>query len=230
MLPLTAEIPKCLVPLGGKPLLDRELAALQAAGIGETLVVHGYRAERLAAHVATLPELGRPLLRYNPFWSVSGSIGSVWIAREAFAGPFLLANGDTVFSGALLADALTRAASGVNLLVEHCPIPEADDMRVQIQGDRVRAVGKRLPAETARHRSLCIVICRDADGGGYCSFLDRVIAEDNGCLKYHHDVLDRMAREARVTPLLIESREWLEVDTPADVARWRETGGIADGR
>src|SRR6185503_13206340 len=38
---LTAEIPKCLVQLGGKPLLEWQTGALRAAGIDRIAVVTG---------------------------------------------------------------------------------------------------------------------------------------------------------------------------------------------
>lgn len=45
--PLTAEQPKCLTVLNGRPLLDWQLDALAAAGIGDVTVIRGYRAETL---------------------------------------------------------------------------------------------------------------------------------------------------------------------------------------
>jgi len=45
---LTDEKPKCMVPLGGKPLLHWQRTALRAAGADELAVVTGYRAEALA--------------------------------------------------------------------------------------------------------------------------------------------------------------------------------------
>ena len=39
--------PKCLVELAGKPLIDRQMAALRRAGIEEIGIVRGYRAEMI---------------------------------------------------------------------------------------------------------------------------------------------------------------------------------------
>jgi choline kinase len=46
--PMTDDRPKCLVPLAGKTLLDRQLAAWRACGVTDVAVVTGYRAEMLA--------------------------------------------------------------------------------------------------------------------------------------------------------------------------------------
>jgi UDP-N-acetylglucosamine diphosphorylase/glucosamine-1-phosphate N-acetyltransferase len=51
MLPLSANQPKHLLPVAGKPLLFHTLEALEGAGIDETLIVYGYHAEKLSEAV-----------------------------------------------------------------------------------------------------------------------------------------------------------------------------------
>ena len=51
MLPLSANQPKHLLPIAGKPLLFHTLEALETAGIEETLIVYGYHAEKLSEAV-----------------------------------------------------------------------------------------------------------------------------------------------------------------------------------
>lgn len=50
--PLTDSIPKCLVPLGGRPLLEIWLSELAKAGIGPFLVNTHYLGERVESYVA----------------------------------------------------------------------------------------------------------------------------------------------------------------------------------
>ncbi len=65
LLPFTREHPKCLVPVGGKAILDHQLEALAAAGVEDVLVVGGYRIDRLEEHLAQLPARTRPGLVCN---------------------------------------------------------------------------------------------------------------------------------------------------------------------
>ena len=44
---LTQDMPKCLTPLHGKPLLEWQLKALREAGCNSIGMVRGYRAEWL---------------------------------------------------------------------------------------------------------------------------------------------------------------------------------------
>ncbi|MGH7084385.1 MAG: NTP transferase domain-containing protein, partial [Acetobacteraceae bacterium] len=51
MRPLTEAIPKPLLPLGGRPLIDHALDRLAAAGVGRVLVNVNWQGERLVRHL-----------------------------------------------------------------------------------------------------------------------------------------------------------------------------------
>ncbi|MFW9886678.1 MAG: bifunctional sugar-1-phosphate nucleotidylyltransferase/acetyltransferase [Candidatus Thorarchaeota archaeon] len=51
MMPLTANMPKHLLPVAGKPLVFHNLEALRDAGIKETLMIVGYRKEELKERI-----------------------------------------------------------------------------------------------------------------------------------------------------------------------------------
>lgn len=225
LLPLTEAMPKCLVPVGGRAILDHQLDALAQAGIERAVVVAGYRADQVEAHLARGGHNLEARMIFNPFWAVASSIASVWAAHAHVGGPFLLMNGDTVFEGRVIAAALAGAGPGVNLAVERPPILgdegafELDDMRVALDGDRVTGVAKTLSADAATHRSLGLIVARDADGGGYAGALRQVIAAPDGLRAFHHDVIDRLARERGVHAIEIAGG-WQEIDRPQDIAAW----------
>ena len=227
LLPLTADRPKCLVPAGARTILEHQLRALHAAGVTDVTVVAGYRFDRLTTFVDQLDPALRPKLIYNPFYAVSSSIGSVWAARHLLTGPFLLLNGDTIYEAEPLAEALQQLPAGISLFVERITRPELDDMRVHAQLGRVLGVGKDLDIGQADHRSLGIVACPDADGGGYCAALDEVIATAAGEQRFHHDIIDLLAKRLRVSAVEIEPGTWQEIDSAADIDSWL---GIADSQ
>lgn len=71
---LTDDIPKCLVELKGKTLLDWQLEALRSAGIEEIAIVTGYKQELLT---------GRGLIQFhNDRWAETNMVSSLACAND----------------------------------------------------------------------------------------------------------------------------------------------------
>ena len=74
MASLSDEIPKCLLKVGGKPLIDRQIEALRKGGIEDISIVTGYRRESLT---------DRGLVEfYNPSWSTTNMVYSLSQAKD----------------------------------------------------------------------------------------------------------------------------------------------------
>ncbi len=225
LLPLTLETPKCLVPVGGRAILDHQLRAIRTAGITAVTVVGGYRIEQIGEHLAARRGDGLATeLVFNPFWAAGSSIGSVWAARADLTGAFVLMNGDTIFDPAVLTAAVADARRGVKLVVDTLALPEPDDMLVAVADGRVRAVGKALDPARATHRSLGIVA--STGGGAYADALRAVIGGENGIHAFHHAIVDRLAGVDAVAAVAIPTgTPWQEIDRPDDIERWRRERG-----
>jgi glucose-1-phosphate thymidylyltransferase len=94
MRPLTADRPKGLVEVAGRPLLAHVFESLVALDVAEIVVVVGYRGEqirdRFGSDVAGLP------LTYVEQPERRGLAHAVALAAAEIDGPFLLHNGDNV--------------------------------------------------------------------------------------------------------------------------------------
>ncbi|MCO5171212.1 MAG: phosphocholine cytidylyltransferase family protein [Planctomycetes bacterium] len=142
--PLTAERPKCLAPLRGRPLIEWQLEAIAACGVERVVLATGYRAEALAY-------LGREAVA-NPAWAETNMVESLWCAREACRGEVVVSYGDIVYAPEVLRallDAPAEAAVAVDLAWEPYwrarfadPLADAETL-VADHGWRLRALGQR---------------------------------------------------------------------------------------
>ena len=93
---LTANVPKPLLALRGRPIIDHILTGLRAAGIDEAVVVTGYLAEQIERHLGTGEALGMRL-SYRRQARPEGTARALLLARDAIEEePFLLSWGDIV--------------------------------------------------------------------------------------------------------------------------------------
>jgi mannose-1-phosphate guanylyltransferase len=105
--PITDRTPKCLLEIGGYPLLDIWLDALAKAGVTEVLLNAHHLAEQVQAHVAARVEKPAVHLVVEP--ELLGSAGTLRANRDFVAGEdmFLAINADnlTDFDLGVLIDA-----------------------------------------------------------------------------------------------------------------------------
>ena len=94
MLPLSANRPKHLLPIAGKPLIFHTLEALQKAGITEVLIIYGYHKEKLSQAIDS-QDWGKMTVSYAHQEERKGTAHAAGYARE-FIGDdsSILMNGD----------------------------------------------------------------------------------------------------------------------------------------
>jgi NDP-sugar pyrophosphorylase family protein len=88
---LTEELPKPMLPVAGKPMLEHVLDRLRQAGVEECGVITGYRHEVIEQHFERYPI--RLVFIHQAV--INGTAGAAKLARSfAAADPFLLTYGD----------------------------------------------------------------------------------------------------------------------------------------
>lgn len=138
---------KPLCPVGGKPLIEHAIGNLAAAGLTRVVVVLGYEAERIEAHLASRSwPIAVETVRTIDYKQPNGV--SVLAAEAAIAGgEALLAMCDHLVEPALYARvAQSGAGGGARLAIDRditSDLVDLDDVTcVQTEGDAIVAIGK----------------------------------------------------------------------------------------
>ncbi|MGI9501405.1 MAG: sugar phosphate nucleotidyltransferase [Geminicoccaceae bacterium] len=223
LLPLTAETPKCLLPVGPMSLIEWQLQALFACGVDEVVVVTGYGSERVGA---TLERWQRPNLSvrtvFNPFFNVADNLASCWLARHEMDRDFLILNGDTLFEPDILKTVLASPTAPITITIDRKSCYDSDDMNVQVEDDRLLAVGKALPAEVTNGESIGMLLFRENGPALFADMLDQFMHTPEGLKTWYLRVIDRLAKTGAVKAASIEGRSWGEVDFLEDLERARQ--------
>jgi mannose-1-phosphate guanylyltransferase len=125
--PLTDRVPKCLVQVAGRPMLDHWLDALASAGVDEVLVNVHHLHESVEEHVEARAAQA-PFVRVVNEPELLGSAGTLRANREFVEGEpcFLVVYADnlTTFDIGRLVEAHLAAPSLCTMAVFHAPHPE----------------------------------------------------------------------------------------------------------
>lgn len=239
LVPFTDEMPKCLVPVRGRPMLVRAIDTFRAHGVAEIVVVRGYRAEVLEQRKA---ELG-PGVRFveNRAFRDNNILQSLFCAEAELDRPFLFTYADIVFTPEVV-ERLMAADGDVCLVVDRHfravyegrtdhPLSEAEVCLVGANG-LVAQVGKRaLPADEATGEFIGLAKFSAIGAAAVTSAWRELAARYAGRdhepfarapswrVAYLTDLLQHLIDHGvRTTPVYIDGG-WREIDTVQDLQR-----------
>lgn len=217
LLPLTESQPKCLLPVQGTTLLGYQLDTLQAAGIRDVTVVTGFMPNLVEAELAgrTGPLTARPF--FNPFFQVADNLASCWMVREQMDSDFLLINGDTLFELSLLKAVIGNKACPIQVTIDQKDSYDSDDMKVTLDGTKLKAIGKTLPLDVTHAESIGMLRFMGEGVGLFRGKLEQMMRTQEGVSAWFLKAIDALASTTgAVDTVLIKGHRWAEVDTVAD--------------
>jgi len=212
---LTTSIPKALVTVRQKCLVDYVLDYATSGPVGEVAVIGGYCGELLQKHVK-----GRERVRFfqNPDYT-RGNILTLLAAREVLQGDLLLLNVDHIFPRKLRRAFLdsSPAKDVPTAFVDFDRPLFEDDMKVELSKDgRIQRISKVLDRFQGGYIGSTFI---PADAvPSYVSAADAVYESSAGMANVEA-ILQRLA-DSGSAPRVFDTSgvRWLEVDTPQDLA------------
>jgi 2-aminoethylphosphonate-pyruvate transaminase len=133
------ELPKGFLQLGEQPIIEESLARLARAGIERTVIVTGHLKqfyEELAArHGGGIETV------HNPKYADSGSMYSLYLARERLDGDFLLLESDLIYEQRALA--VVQQTVHPNLVLLSGTTRSGDEVYVETRNGRLVNMSKR---------------------------------------------------------------------------------------
>lgn len=147
------ELPKPMIPLGGRPVLDHIISNLAKAGIRRFLLVAGYRGEVVARYYAT-PRHGDCRIEVVTELEPAGTAGALRLCADRLDDDFVLAFGDVFldFNARELFAAHEARRPLATLLVRASDHPWDSHLVVADETGRVREfVSRRTPGRLYRN-------------------------------------------------------------------------------
>ncbi|MBI5465420.1 phosphocholine cytidylyltransferase family protein, partial [Candidatus Gottesmanbacteria bacterium] len=150
--PLTNDGPKCLLKIGGKSIVERQMEIFRSLGLTEIAVVRGYKKEKIHFPDLTYFE--------NDDYENNNILHSLFCARDFMDGPFVFTYSDIVYDHGVVKKLLSHPAD-IGIVVDthwrktyvgrtKHPIAEAELVMVDKRG-RVTKIGKDVVTPNEAH-------------------------------------------------------------------------------
>lgn len=232
----TDEIPKTLVEVMGRPMLEWILEAFESAGLSrkDVVFVCGYRADVIKARY--------PQFTYvtNHDWQNNNILLSLLMAREYLKGGFVSTYGDIVYDGAVV-QKLVKSPADIALgcdtawrrrYVGRTQHPETDAEKLRADGKRVVELSRTIESEQADGEFIGVMKLSSAGAADFVAAFDRaerayggqIFREGRSFQKaYLIDLLSEMLEHGVSMQREDTHGGYMEIDTVQDLAmaeRW----------
>lgn len=212
--------PKTLLPLGDhEPLLHYILAGLEKAGISDLLVVTGFEPAPIQEYVNERWNNDDVTYVFNARFASWGNFHSVRMAVEQSPGMDLLVVNSDVIVHPDVYSKVSKAQADLVLGVQWRQTHQLDeeDMRVRLDKDRVRAIGKDLSMAHSHGEFAGVSLIRPDAAREYSNVATNLEWSAATTL-YYEDIYGAIIPKVDVRAALVPGEQYAEVDEPADVA------------
>lgn len=210
---LTNGLPKCLLKIGGRPLIKHQLETLADNGVGPVLMVVGHRAEAIRELVGSRTEY-----IVNDRYEQTNSLYSLWLAREWIKGPFVLLNCDLFFHPDILMRFVEE--QGNILAYDSTTSNGREQTKVALRERRVVDLGKDLPIESARGESLGLLKFDEEGARVFLAQADALIKAGNE-KAWVTEGVRTCCSQIRIYGFNVAGLPWAELDYPHDLEEAR---------
>ena len=209
MLPLTQDIPKCLLPIGEEAILEYQLRLIRENGISDIIVVNGFAAENVE-------KIGGEDITYiyNKEFLTTNSIYSLFLARDYLDSDVLLLNSDILVNRKLMKMLVQEVFSNA-ILVDFNKELYDGEMNVKASDGFVIEIGKDIPARRAD--GVSVQLCKFGEESA------RLLRDEIALLieNKHVDKFPAYAFKAVIEKIGLKALDtdrnnWFEIDTIDD--------------
>ena len=222
LLPLTRNLPKCLIRIGGRTVLEWQLRMLSRAGVHHVVVVTGFGAAEVDARLDRITPPGMQVRTlYNELYDRADNLVSCAVASPEMQEDFLLLNGDTLAEDSVVEQLLASPETPVAMAIAEKPAYDADDMKVSRAGRLVTRVGKDLTADVSHGEAIGFSLYRGRGPELFTSALDEILREAEGSRRWYLSAVNLLAGRGQVQAVDIEDARFAEIDYLQDLPKAR---------
>ena len=212
--PITDKVPKCMVPVNGIRIIDKQIDNLLKNNVTEIYVVSGYLHEVLDSHLKT----NYPTVQivHNERYNETNNMYSLYMTEQYVKGEdFLLMNADVYFDSNIITGMLD--GEGSKIACDYSQYME-ESMKITCTDNKINHISKKV--SEAEYDAVSIDVYRLSAKDGLVLFdeVNDTILNRKDVNSWTEVALDHIFDKTSFAPYRIQGR-WFEIDNHEDLAK-----------
>ena len=216
---ICGDVPKCLIPLGGMPLIWWQVRAFVLHGAGRLAVVVGFKAEAVEETFRRLfPDVAADFI-LNPDYATTNTLYSLHLALKRTNEDVLFTNGDVFFGPELVRRLLTDGGSAIAVCRHECG---QEEVKVLAKGQGVAGIGKEIPPVDCVGEFVGVAVWRRDDLGAIREALEHRAGTREGRQLFFEAAVQDALPDLSLRWVDVSDLPVVEIDFPSDYQQAKE--------
>ena len=212
--PITNEVPKCLVNVNGKSIIDYQIEAYINAGISEIVIITGHLHEKLVEYVKNKYSDINIVFIHNADYETTNNMYSLYLAKNLISDEFIMSNADVVFSKDMVK--LLIQNENESLIAVDKDNYNEESMKIVVS-DRVLNISKQIEEKDAYGTSIDLYKFNKEATIEMFKEIDKVINKEYNLNSWTEVALNSILDKIIFKPFDIGNRFWYEIDNHTDL-------------
>ncbi|MBT7903315.1 NTP transferase domain-containing protein [Candidatus Woesearchaeota archaeon] len=222
LLPLTNELPKCLLEVKEKSLIEIILDRVSYAGIKDVIIVIGFGQSKIIDKFGTVYKGMDIEYIYNPIYAKTNCIYSLWLAREQLIDGGIIINGDTIFNENILKSLLSTKHKNAAVVDMNSTRLDEDAMKVTIKNNCISEISKNIPFETSQGHAIGVYKFSKEGMAEYFKEIETLV--NSNITNINHLVpLNNFVNKYDLNIVSTNGLSWTEIDRLLDFKKAQRT-------
>ena len=212
---ITKEKPKCLIDIGVKTILERQIDLLFRNSIKKIYVVSGYKSEKV---IEVIGEIDNVEIIENKEYATTDNIYSLYLTINKLKGQeFILLNGDTVFEEKIIKMLVFK--KGFDIAPIDSKHYDFEELKIrEKKGIVLEILPKNASKEMSNGSTIGIFKFSSIGSKELFSEIENLV-EQEVKNKWFEYALNNIFKRIKMYTLDIHGLKWIEIDTKEDIEK-----------
>lgn len=219
--PITNNIPKCLVKVMNKPILQYQIESYLYAGIKDLIIVAGYLSDKIEVFLQKKYfGIADIKIIYNENFKTTNNMYSLYLTQFLLNDCFIVSNADVVMPLDMIKYIVTSEYE--NCIAVQKNNYNNESMKIKVDRNVIRTISKTINRENSYGTSIDIYRFGNTAKNKLFNIINEIIEIKKDKNLWTEVAINMLVSQINFYPLDIKNRYWYEIDNFEDLKKAEE--------